>query len=237
MQKNPKRLHKNVVDAIGYTPMILLNKLPASEQVKCKIYAKCEFLNPGGSIKDRIGRRMVLEAKKQGLIKPGQKVIESTSGNTGIGVALACQQIGHKCVITIPDKMSKEKINQLRALGCEIQICDTDLGHDDPGSYSYEAHRRAEEEDMYYINQYDNKDNWLAHYHSIAPEIYEQLDGKIDFIFICAGTGGTVTGVGKYLKEKNKEIKVIGVDVEGSILARPESMNTGVSVYKVEGVG
>ncbi len=231
-------ISNSILDVIGNTPMVRLNKV--TKGIKARIYAKLEFLNPGGSIKDRMALYILKNAIKKGLLKPGGTVIENTSGNTGIGVALFCAVNGFKMIFTIPDKMSKEKIDTLKAFGAEVVVCPTDVPYDSQESYYETAKKLAKEiPNSFMLNQYHNKDNIEAHYRMTAPEIWEQTGGNIDF-FVCGiGTGGTISGVGKFLKKKNPSIKIIGVDAVGSIyydwfknkkLVEPKT-------YLVEGIG
>ena len=237
MQKNPLKVFDNVADAVGFTPMIRLNKIPEEHGVKCQIWVKADIFSVGGSIKDRIGVYMIEQAEARGRIKPGDTIVESTSGNTGIGLALACAVRGYKLVITMPDKMSDEKVNTLRALGAEVIITPTDVGHDHPDSYISVATRIGKQPNTYHIDQYNNPDNTLAHYHTTGLEICEQMNDNIDYIFIGAGTCGTISGVGKRVKERIPNIKIVGIDPVGSSLARPVEMNSKSKMYKVEGVG
>ena len=204
------------------------------------LLAKLEYLNPGGSVKDRIGLTMIEEAERNGTLKPGGTIIEGTSGNTGMGLALVAAMKGYKCIFTMPDKMSQEKIDLLRAFGAEVIVTPTAVDPEDPRSYHSVAHRLNNEiPNSYFPNQYDNPGNPRAHYETTGPEIWRQTDGKVTHFVCGVGTGGTIVGAAKYLKEKNKNIKVIGVDPEGSIYANffktgklPES-----HPYKVEGIG
>jgi len=230
--------YNSILEIIGNTPMLRLTRVAPG--IKPILLAKMENLNPGGSIKDRIGLTMIEDAERRGLIKPGGTIIEGTSGNTGMGLALAAAMKGYKCIFTMPDKMSQEKIDLLRAFGAEVIVTPTAVEPDDPRSYHSVAHRLNEEiPNSYFPNQYDNPSNPQAHYETTGPEVWEQTEGKITH-FVCGiGTGGTIVGAAKYLKEKNPSIKVIGVDPEGSIYADyfktrklPES-----HPYKVEGIG
>jgi len=222
----------NIMEAIGSTPLVRLNKVGKS--TGCEILAKCEFLNAGGSVKDRIGRRMVEEAQKSGRIKPGDTLIEPTSGNTGIGMALAAAVYGYRMIITMPEKMSHEKQVVLEALGAEIIRTPTEAAFDDPESHLSVAYQLKKIlPNSHILDQYENQDNPLAHYHGTAAEILEQTDGKLDAFVAAAGTGGTVTGTAKRLKEADPNIKIFGIDPEGSILAGPGEIGS----YKVEGIG
>lgn len=228
----------SILETIGNTPLVRLNNV--TKGIRAQILAKCEFFNPGGSVKDRMATFMVEEAVKKGLLKPGGTIVENTSGNTGIGLAIYAAVKGYKTIFTIPDKMSLEKINLLKAYGAEVIVCPTDVPPDSPESYYETAKRIAKETpNAYLINQYHNQDNVEAHYRTTGPEIWEQTGGKIDYLVAGAGTGGTISGVGKFLKEKNPQIKVIGVDPIGSVyhdwlkykrLIEPK-------VYMIEGIG
>ena len=231
-------VHDNVLLAIGNTPLVKLNKLTGPNDAT--VYTKLEFMNPGGSIKDRMAVHIVAKAEKAGLLKPGGTIIENTSGNTGMGLALIAAVKGYKCIFTMPDKMSLEKINRLKALGAQVVVTPTNVAADDPRSYYETAKRLARETpNSFYPNQYHTPDNIEAHYLSTGPELYEQLDGKLDYFVTGLGTGGTMSGAGKFLKEKNKNIQNIGVDPIGSIYAG--FFKTGkigeAHTYKVEGIG
>jgi cystathionine beta-synthase len=231
-------VHDNVLLAIGRTPMVKLNKLTGPNDAT--VYTKLEFMNPGGSIKDRMAVHIVEKAEKAGLLKPGGTIIENTSGNTGMGLALIAAVKGYKCIFTMPDKMSLEKINRLKALGAQVVVTPTNVAAEDPRSYYETAKRLARETpNSFYPNQYHTPDNIEAHYLTTGPELYEQLDGKIDYFVTGLGTGGTMSGAGKFLKEKNKNIQNIGVDPIGSIYTG--FFKTGkigeAHTYKVEGIG
>eukprot|EP00592_Proboscia_alata_P009439 CAMPEP_0194361476 /NCGR_PEP_ID=MMETSP0174-20130528/9059_1 /TAXON_ID=216777 /ORGANISM="Proboscia alata, Strain PI-D3" /LENGTH=505 /DNA_ID=CAMNT_0039133705 /DNA_START=74 /DNA_END=1591 /DNA_ORIENTATION=+ len=231
------RVCESALDAIGSTPLIKLHSV--SRGIECDILAKCEFFNAGGSVKDRIGKRMIEDAEKSGRIKPGDTLIEPTSGNTGIGIALAAAIKGYHCIIVLPEKMSKEKVDILKALGAEIVRTPTEAAWDAPDSHISVARRLNEEiPNSHILDQYSNPSNPLAHYDGTAEEIISQC-GKVD-MFVCGtGTGGTITGIAKRLKEHNPDIIVVGVDPEGSILALPDELNNKkrLQVYKVEGIG
>src|SRR3972149_1195739 len=231
------RFTDNVLDLIGNTPMLKLNKLTAD--VKCTVLAKLEFLSLGGSIKDRIGISMIEEAEKQGLIKPGYTIVEPTSGNTGIGLAVAAIAKGYKMVFTLPDKMSKEKIDLLKAFGAKIIITPTAVPPDHPANYVRVAERIVKETPNSFMpNQYFNPSNPEAHYQTTGPEIWEHTDAKVDVLVASMGTGGTISGVGKYLKEKKPNIRIVGVDPEGSMYHHEFYGTKGVvHPYKVEGIG
>lgn len=234
----PQNVFENVLAAIGHTPLVKLNKLVGPNDAT--VYVKLEFMNPGGAIKDRMALHMVDKAEKAGLLKPGGTIIENTSGNTGFGLAMVAAVRGYKCIFTMPDKMSSEKVNRLKALGAQVVVTPTNVPADDPRSY-YETAKRLVRETpgAFYPNQYHSPDNIEAHYLTTGPEIYEQLDGKLDYFVSGLGTGGTMSGAGKYLKEKNKQIQNVGVDPIGSVYAG--YFKTGKlgepHVYKVEGIG
>jgi cystathionine beta-synthase len=228
----------NILEAIGRTPLVRLNRI--NQGLKPQIYVKADYINPGGSVKDRIGVTMSAEAENKGLLKPGGTIIEGTSGNTGMGLALVAAVRGYKMVFTITDKQSKEKVDLLKALGAEVIVCPTAVEPEDPRSYYSVAKKLAKEvPNSYYPNQYDNPMNPEAHYLTTGPEIWEDSEGKITH-FVCGmGTGGTVSGVGKYLKEKNPKVQIIGVDPEGSLYY--DFVKTGETIkaksYVVEGIG
>jgi cystathionine beta-synthase len=228
----------NIIEAVGRTPLIRLNRIAAG--LKPQIWIKAEMLNPGGSVKDRIGITMIDDAEKRGLLKPGGTIIEGTSGNTGMGLALVAAVRGYKCVFTTTDKQSKEKVDLLKALGAEVIVCPTAVEPEDPRSYYSVAKKLAREiPNSYYPNQYDNPTNPEAHYRTTGPEIWEDSEGKITH-FVCGmGTGGTISGVGKYLKEKNPNIRIIGVDPEGSLYYdfHKTGKITKARTYVVEGIG
>ena len=229
---------RNILETIGRTPLVRLNRL--TEGLKCEVYVKVDYLNPGGSVKDRIAITMIDDAEKRGLLKPGGTIIEGTSGNTGMGLALVAAVRGYKVIFTITDKQSKEKIDLLKALGAEVIVCPTAVEPEDPRSYYSVARKLAETlPNSYYPNQYENPMNPEAHYHTTGPEIWEDSEGKITHFVIGLGTGGTVTGVARYLKEKNPKVKVIGVDPIGSLYY--EYFKTGkigkATTYVVEGIG
>lgn len=230
--------HESVLTTIGNTPLVKLNKL--TKGLKSTVLVKLEFMNPGGSVKDRIGLAMLEKAEREGKIKPGGTIIEGTSGNTGAGLALAAAVKGYKCIFTMPDKMSQEKIDTLRGMGAEVIVTPTAVAEDDPRSYHSVAHRLSHEiPNSHFPNQYDNPANTLAHELTTGPEIWEQTEGKITHFVTGIGTGGTISGVGRFLKSKNPNIKIIGVDPIGSIYY--EYFKTRKTVegkpYKVEGIG
>ncbi|XP_062538975.1 cystathionine beta-synthase-like [Armigeres subalbatus] len=234
-----KKAIDNILDAIGNTPLVKINKLPKEFGVKCNVYAKCEFLNPAGSVKDRIGLRMIEEAEECGLLKPGCTIVEPTSGNTGIGLALGAAVKGYKCVIVMPEKMSNEKVDTLQALGAEVIRTPNEAGFDQPEGLIAVAQRLQHEiPNAVILNQYTNSGNPLSHYDGTATEVIDQLDGKVDMIVMGAGTGGTATGLGRKLKEHNPDCKVVCSDPIGSIMAYPASLNkTDCKFWEVEGVG
>ena len=223
---------KNILETIGTTPIVKLNKIGAN--LNCELYAKCEFLNPGGSVKDRIGYNMVIEAEKEGRIKPGDTLIEPTSGNTGIGLALAAAVKGYRMIITMPEKMSQEKEVVLKALGAEIVRTPTEAAWDDPESHIEIAKKMNKKiQNSHILDQYGNPNNPEAHYKFTAQEIINDFPDGLDMIVMGVGTGGTITGIAKRLKEEYKHIKVIGVDPYGSILGGGDE----IYPYKVEGIG
>uniref|UniRef100_A0A8C7MTI3 Cystathionine beta-synthase n=1 Tax=Oncorhynchus kisutch TaxID=8019 RepID=A0A8C7MTI3_ONCKI len=229
----------NILRRIGDTPLVRMNKIPKAFGLKCELLAKCEFFNAGGSVKDRISLRMVEDAERAGILKPGDTIIEPTSGNTGIGLALAAAVKGYRCIIVMPEKMSMEKVDVLRALGAEIVRTPTAARFDSPESHVGVAWRLKNEiPNSHILDQYRNASNPLAHYDTTAEEILEQCDGKVDMLVAGAGTGGTITGIARKLKERCPNIKIVGVDPEGSILAEPEELNmTDKTQYEVEGIG
>ena len=231
------RFTDNILDLIGNTPMLKLTKLTADAE--CTVLAKLEFFNLGGSIKDRIGISMIEQAEKQSLIKPGYTIVEPTSGNTGIGLAVAAIAKGYKMVFTLPDKMSKEKIDLLKAFGAKVIITPTAVPPDHPANYVRVAERIVKETPNSFMpNQYFNPSNPAAHYRTTGPEIWEQSEGKVDVLVATMGTGGTISGIGKYLKEKNPNIRIVGVDPEGSMYHHEFYGTKGiVHPYKVEGIG
>lgn len=225
-------LLNNILQAIGKTPIVKLNRV--GSELPCNLYGKCEFLNPGGSVKDRIGYAMLESAEKSGRIKPGDTLIEPTSGNTGIGIALAAAVKGYKVIITMPEKMSHEKQVVLEALGAKIYRTPTEAAWNSPESHISLAKKLNEEiPNSHILDQYANPENPLIHYNTTGQEIWDDLNGKVDMAVIAAGTGGTITGVGRKLKELNPDVKIIGVDPIGSILGG----GTEIKSYLVEGIG
>ena len=212
-------IKNNILETIGNTPLIKLNKI--TKDFPCTVAAKVDYFNPGNSIKDRMAVKMIEVAEKEGKLKPGGTIIECTSGNTGMGLALAAVVKGYKCIFTTTDKQSKEKMDILKAVGAEVIVCPTNVEPDDPRSYYSVARRLAKEiPNSFHANQYDNLANRLAHYESTGPEIWKQTDGKITHLVCTAGTGGTVTGTAMFLKEKNPNIQVWAIDVYGSLLTK-----------------
>jgi len=225
-------IHENILGAIGNTPVVKLNSI--GNELDCEIYAKCEFLNAGGSVKDRIGLKMIENAEKSGRIKPGDTLIEPTSGNTGIGLALAASVKGYKMIIVMPQKMSMEKEVTLKALGAKIVRTPTEAGHDDPEGLFHVSKKLCETmPNAHILDQYGNDDNPDAHEHGTAIEIWDDFEGNIDMVVAGVGTGGTITGIAKYLKQKNPDIRIVGADPFGSILGGGDE----VYPYKVEGIG
>lgn len=230
----------NILGAIGHTPLVRINKITAG--IPALVLAKVETFNPGNSIKDRMALKMVEDAEKKGLLKPGYTIIEGTSGNTGMGLAIVASIKGYKCIFTTTDKQSKEKFDALRAFGAEVIVCPTNVEPEDPRSY-YSVSSRLEKEipHSWKANQYDNLSNSAAHYEQTGPEIWEQTEGKITHFICGVGTGGTICGVGKYLKEKNRNIKTIGIDTYGSVFKKYKE--TGIFdkeeiyPYITEGIG
>ncbi|HSP77732.1 MAG TPA: pyridoxal-phosphate dependent enzyme, partial [Myxococcaceae bacterium] len=231
-------IHDTILSAIGHTPLVKLNRLVGPEDAT--VLVKCEFMNPGASIKDRMALYILEKAEREGKLKPGGTIVENTSGNTGMGVALAAAVKGYKCIFTMPDKMSLEKINRLKALGAQVVVTPTNVPAEDPRSY-YETAKRIHRETpgAFMLNQYHNPDNIEAHYNVTGPELYEQTEGKFDYFVAGLGTGGTMSGAGKYLKEKIPGLKNVGVDPIGSVYEG--YFKTGKlpepHVYKVEGIG
>ncbi|KAM9346815.1 cystathionine beta-synthase b [Symphorus nematophorus] len=233
----PPSILPNILGKIGHTPLVRLNKIPKEFGLKCDILAKCEFFNAAGSIKDRVSLQMVEDAERAGILKPGDTIIEPSSGNTGIGLALTAAVKGYRCIITMPEKMSMEKVDVLRALGAEIVQTPTSAAFDSPESHVGVAWRLKNEiPNSHVLDQYRNASNPLAHYDTTAEEILEQCDGKLDMLVAGAGTGGTITGVARNLKEKCPNVKIVAVDPEGSILIGSKEKNKKTS-FEVEGIG
>jgi cystathionine beta-synthase len=236
-----KKICDTVLDAIGGTPMVRINRITRGA-IPATVLAKIETFNPGNSIKDRMAVRMIEDAEKAGLLKPGGTIIEGTSGNTGMGLAITAVVKGYKCIFTTTDKQSKEKIDALKAFGAEVIVCPTNVDPEDPRSY-YSVSSRLEKEvpNSWKANQYDNLSNLAAHYEQTGPEIWEQTDGRVTHLVVGVGTGGTISGVGRYLKERNPKIKVWGIDTYGSVFKKYKE--TGVFdkneiyPYITEGIG
>ncbi len=233
-------IKNNILETIGNTPMVRLNKITA--QLPCKVFAKVETFNPGHSTKDRMALKMLEDAEAAGRIKPGGTIIECTSGNTGMGLAIAATVKGYRCIFTTSDKQSKEKIDLLKALGSEVIVCPTNVEPTDPRSYYSIAERLSKEiPNSCWMNQYDNLSNRQAHYESTGPEIWEQTGGKVTHFIVGVGTGGTISGVGKYLKEKNPNIKIWGIDTYGSVFKKYKETgvfdSNEIYPYITEGIG
>ncbi|PIP79521.1 MAG: cystathionine beta-lyase [Gammaproteobacteria bacterium CG22_combo_CG10-13_8_21_14_all_40_8] len=225
-------IYNNIVETIGHTPMVRLNSF--ANEVECNLLVKCEFMNPGGSTKDRIARQMVLDAEKSGRIKKGDTLIEATSGNTGIGLALAGAALGYKVVITLPEKMSREKQVIIESLGARIVRTPTEAAWDDPASHIGVAKKLQKEiPNAHILDQYGNDSNPMAHYYGTGQEIVDDVDGPVDMVVMGVGTGGTLTGVAKKIKEVYPNAIIVGADPEGSLLAGPEE----IKPYQVEGIG
>jgi len=230
----------NLTESIGNTPLVLLNHI--TKELPCQVWAKYETFNPGNSVKDRIGLKMIIDAEKNGLLKPGGTVIEGTSGNTGLGLALASISRGYKCIFVTSDKQSQEKVDVLKAYGAEVIVCPTNVEPDDPSSYYSVSKKLSEDtENSWYVNQYDNLSNRITHYESTGPEIWDQTEGKVTHFVVGVGTGGTISGVGKFLKEKNPNIKIWGVDAYGSVLKKFHETGkfdkNEIYPYVTEGIG
>lgn len=239
MEKH-KGITNNVLDLIGDTPLVKLNKI--TQNLDGQFLAKYEAFNPGHSMKDRIAVHIVEQAEKRGILKKGSTIIETTSGNTGFSIALVCIIKGYECMLAVNSKASNGKINMLKAMGAKVYVCPANVSADDPRSY-YEVAKRLHSEtaDSVYINQYFNDLNSEAHYLSTGPEIWNQTDGKVTHVVVASGTGGTISGVGKYLKEKNPNIKILGVDAYGSVLKKfhetSEFDDKEIYPYRIEGLG
>jgi cystathionine beta-synthase len=234
------KYHENILGTIGNTPMVKLNTIV--KDIPALVLAKVETFNPGNSIKDRMALKMIEDAEKDGRLKPGGTIIEGTSGNTGMGLAIAAIMKGYKCIFTSTDKQSKEKFDALRALGAEVIVCPTDVDPEDPRSY-YSVSSRLEKEtpNSWKPNQYDNPSNAQAHYESTGPEIWDQTDGKITHLVVGVGTGGTISGTARFLKEKNPNIQVLGIDTYGSVFKKyketGEFDKNEIYAYVTEGIG
>ncbi len=231
---------KNILETIGNTPLVKINNITKS--LPCDVYAKVETFNPGNSIKDRMALKMVEDAEKDGRLKPGGTIIEGTSGNTGMGLAIAAIIKGYKCIFTTTDKQSKEKVDALRAFGADVIVCPTDVDPEDPKSYYSVSSRLIKEvPNSWKPNQYDNLSNTQAHYEQTGPEIWDQTDGKVTHLVVGVGTGGTICGTGKYLKEKNPNIKILGIDTYGSVFKKYKETGildkNEIYPYITEGIG
>jgi cystathionine beta-synthase len=234
------KYYKNILETIGNTPLVKINQI--TKDIPALVLAKVETTNPGNSIKDRMAIKMIEDAEKNGRLQPGGTIIEGTSGNTGMGLAIAAIMKGYHCIFTTTDKQSKEKVDALRAFGAEVIVCPTDVDPEDPRSY-YSVSSRLEKEvpNSWKPNQYDNPSNAQAHYESTGPEIWEQTDGKITHLVVGVGTGGTISGTGKYLKEKNPNIQVLGIDTYGSVFKKYKETGifdkNEIYPYVTEGIG
>ncbi|MFN4915514.1 MAG: pyridoxal-phosphate dependent enzyme [Sphingomonadales bacterium] len=234
------RVYPNILKTIGNTPLVKINRI--TRDLPCDVYAKVETVNPGNSIKDRMALKMIEDAEKSGLLKPGGTIVEGTSGNTGMGLAIAAVIKGYKCIFTTTDKQSKEKVDALKAFGAEVIVCPTDVEPEDPRSYYSVSTRLAKEiPNAWKPNQYDNLSNSLAHYEQTGPEIWEQTEGKITHLVVGVGTGGTICGTGRYLKEKNPAIQVLGIDTYGSVFKKYKETGifdkNEIYPYITEGIG
>ena len=233
------KFYNNIIETIGNTPLVKLNKVVKTDAL---VLAKVETCNPGHSIKDRMALKMIEDAEQEGKLLPGGTIIEGTSGNTGMGLALVAIQRGYKCIFVLADKQSKEKMDILRAVGAEVVVCPTNVSPDDPRSYYSVSERLSKEvSNSWYVNQYENPSNAIAHYEGTGPEIWEQTDGRITHLVVGVGTGGTISGTAKYLKEKNPDVKIWGIDTYGSVFKKYHE--TGVFdedeiySYITEGIG
>lgn len=234
------KVYNNILETIGNTPLVKLNKIV--KDLPCTVYAKVETVNPGNSIKDRMAIKMIEDAEKDGRLKPGGTIIEGTSGNTGMGLAIAAVIKGYKCIFTTTDKQSKEKVDALRAFGADVIVCPTDVDPEDPRSYYSVSSRLVNEiPNAWKPNQYDNPSNAVAHYEQTGPEIWEQTNGKVTHLVVGVGTGGTICGTGKFLKEKNPAIKVLGIDTYGSVFKKYKETGifdkNEIYPYITEGIG
>jgi cystathionine beta-synthase len=234
------KICKNILETIGNTPLVKLNKIV--KDLPCEVYAKVETFNPGNSIKDRMAIKMIEDAEKDGRLKPGGTIIEGTSGNTGMGLAIAAVIKGYKCIFTTTDKQSKEKVDALRAFGADVIVCPTDVDPEDPRSYYSVSSRLVNEiPNAWKPNQYDNPSNAVAHYEQTGPELWDQTDGKITHLVVGVGTGGTICGTGKFLKEKNPNIQVLGIDTYGSVFKKYKETGifdkNEIYPYITEGIG
>ncbi|MBL4643837.1 MAG: pyridoxal-phosphate dependent enzyme [Flavobacteriaceae bacterium] len=239
MVRNQK-INNTILDLVGQTPIVQLHKI--TKDLKGSYFAKLESFNPGHSAKDRIAIHIIENAEKKGIIKPGDTIVETTSGNTGFSLAMISMVKGYRCILAVSSKSSQDKIDMLKTMGAEVHICPANVAADDPRSY-YEVAKRIHKEtpDSVYINQYFNELNSDAHYHSTGPEIWEQTEGKVTHIVVASGTGGTISGIGKYLKEQNKNVQILAVDAFGSILKKyhetREIDESEIFPYRIEGLG
>src|SRR5918995_4967367 len=228
------REYPTLLDLVGQTPIVRLDGI--ARDVEPLLLAKLEYLNPGGSNKDRIGMAMIEAAEREGKLRPGGTIVEPTSGNTGVGLAIAAAARGYRCIFVMPDKMSQEKISTLRAYGAEVVITPTAVEHDSPESYYMVSDRLAEEiPGGFKPDQYSNDANPEAHYHTTAPELWEQTDGELDAIVVSVGTGGSISGIGRYFKERKPEVRIVGADPEGSVYTAKHEGD--LHPYLVEGIG
>lgn len=238
--KEEIKAHDNILDLIGNTPLIRLNKI--TSKMRGNYYAKVEAFNPGHSTKDRIALYIIEEAEKKGILKPGDTIIETTSGNTGFSIAMVSIIKGYKCILAVSSKSSPDKIDMLRSMGAQVYVCPANVAADDPRSY-YEVAKKIHKENKgsVYINQYFNSLNIDAHYYSTGPEIWEQTAGKITHLVACCGTGGTISGIARYLKEQNPNITIIGIDAYGSVLQKYHETRVfdenEIYPYRIEGLG
>jgi cystathionine beta-synthase len=236
----PAKVCRTILDAIGQTPLVRLNRI--TKDIDAEVYAKVETFNPGNSIKDRMAVKMIEDAERDGRLKPGGTIIEGTSGNTGMGLAIAAVVKGYRCIFTTTDKQSKEKVDALRAFGAEVIVCPTNVDPEDPRSY-YSVSSRLEREtpNAWKANQYDNLSNSVAHYEQTGPEIWEQTDGRVTDLVVGVGTGGTICGVGKFLKEKNPRVRTWGIDTYGSVFKKYKETGifdkNEIYPYVTEGIG
>jgi cystathionine beta-synthase len=235
-----QKISNNILETIGNTPLVKINSI--TKDLPCTVLAKVETTNPVNSIKDRMALKMIEDAEKDGRLKPGGTIIEGTSGNTGMGLAIAAIIKGYKCIFTTTDKQSKEKVDALRAFGADVIVCPTDVEPEDPKSYYSVSSRLVREvPNSWKPNQYDNLSNAKAHYEQTGPEIWEQTEGKITHLVVGVGTGGTISGTGKFLKEKNPNIKVLGIDTYGSIFKKLKETGiidkNEIYPYITEGIG
>ncbi len=238
--KNEIKAHESMLELIGNTPLVKLNKI--TRNLKGNYFAKVEAFNPGHSSKDRIALYIIEEAEKKGILKPGDTIIETTSGNTGFSIAMVSIIKGYNCILAVSSKSSPDKIDMLKTMGAKVYVCPAHVSADDPRSY-YEVAKRlhSETEGSVYINQYFNTLNIDAHYHSTGPEIWEQTSGKLTHLVACSGTGGTISGTARFLKEKNPDIKIIGIDAYGSVLQKYHETRefdaNEIYPYRIEGLG